>query len=76
MKGFWAGLFSRHGFKVVLGAVGLLLALMWIYIGFWQSLLILVLVGLGVLLGGALDRNGSFMETLRRLFGKEDNFDE
>jgi len=76
MKGFWSDLFARHGFKAVLGIVGIALALLFIYVGFWNTLFILILGGLGVLVGGALDRNGSFLETLRRIFGREDNFDE
>lgn len=50
---------------IACGIVGVLVALLLMWIGIWRTLLICVLVGIGVFIGGVKDKRAF----LRRLFG-------
>ena len=49
---------AAHKWTVCCTALGLLLALLLLTIGFWRTLLIAVAVGCGLWLGRLLDRSG------------------
>ncbi len=50
---------KEHKWTVILVAAGLLFAILFITIGFWKTLLLLVLVGIAFVIGTLLDRNGT-----------------
>lgn len=51
--------YKEHKWAVILVACGLVLAVLLMTIGFWRTILLLVLVGIALLLGVLLDRNGT-----------------
>lgn len=59
---------SEHRWTVTLVAAGLVFAILFMTIGFWRTLLLVVLVGIAFLLGMLLDRNGT--EGVRAFFSK------
>lgn len=48
--------------------IGLVGALMLIYLGFWKAVFVALCVGLGYLLGQVLDGDQTFSEIIGRLF--------
>lgn len=57
---------KEHKWTVILVAIGLLFAILFLTIGFWRTLLLVVLVGIAFFLGMLLDRNGT--EGVRKFF--------
>jgi len=55
----WVEFIRTHRWTILLAAVGLLLAILFLTIGFWKTLLLAVIVGLCLLIGTALDRGGT-----------------
>lgn len=47
-----------HKFAILFAAIGLLLAILFMTIGFWRTLLLLVLIAVCFFLGFLLDQNG------------------
>ena len=66
--------FEGKGFTVFFGLFGLVVAALWIELGFFAMLLICGLAGAGVAVGISLDRRMSFSEFVRGLFKKSDDF--
>lgn len=56
--------FQKHRFAVLVGILGLLVAVLFLCLGFWRTVLLGLLVGIGVNIGIKLDRNMSFAEIL------------
>ena len=50
------------------GAVGLAVALLLLWIGFWKTLLVVVCCLLGCFLGGVKDKAGFFRRVMARLY--------
>ena len=50
------------------GVCGFIIALLFLGIGFWPTLLILICVLIGVLVGQALDGNPKILKILRQMF--------
>nr|MDD6335024.1 DUF2273 domain-containing protein [bacterium] len=73
MNDFWHHLFSRHGFKLVCGLIGLLIGILFVSIGFWRTLLILTLLVVGLIIGYSLDRRQSFLAFIQQMFKKDDS---
>ena len=65
--------FNQHKWTVILAVSGLVLAVLLLTLGFWKTLLLLVLVALFTAVGMVLDRDGgaAAKETVRNLFHKE-----
>lgn len=53
---------------IACGLVGVLVALLLLWIGVWKTLLIVVLVGIGLFVGGVKDKRAFF----QKLLGKGD----
>ena len=71
------GFFKMNFHKILLSVLGVIAAVLFLTIGFWKTLLILVLYSTGFAFGFILDRDGT--EGLKRLlirfielFGKKD----
>ncbi len=60
-------LLRRYFFAILGGVLGLIFAVLFLTIGFWRTLLILVLMGGGVFGGFILDRKESFVNFLDRI---------
>jgi len=60
-------LLRRYFFAILGGVLGLIFAVLFLTIGFWRTLLILVLMGGGVFGGIILDRKESFVNFLDRI---------
>lgn len=73
MNSFWAGLtdwFSRNKGKAIGGIIGLLLAVLMLCIGFWRTMLIVLLVSLGAAVGSQADDQEKRMRWLTRFWGR------
>lgn len=55
---------------VACGLLGILVALMLLWIGVWKTLLIVVLVGIGIFIGGVKDKKG-FLQRLMNKFNRQ-----
>lgn len=64
--------FPGHENAVICGFVGFLVALLFFIIGFWRTLLVVLLVAVGVAFGQVLDGDPKIINTLRGLFGGDD----
>lgn len=51
---------------IACGLVGVLVALLLLWIGVWRTLLIVALVGIGFFIGGVKDKKGFFQRVLNR----------
>lgn len=60
--------FPGHENAVLWGFLGFVLALVFFALGFWRTLLVVLLVALGVAFGQALDGDPRIIEALRNLF--------
>ena len=74
--GFFAGLGRRawayadaHPHTVLYAAVGLLLAILILWLGLWHTLVISIFVGVGATIGQVKDRDGGLFRFMGRLFG-------
>ncbi|OTN74975.1 hypothetical protein A5886_000019 [Enterococcus sp. 8G7_MSG3316] len=57
---------QQYKIPLIFGAIGLIIALLFVTIGFFKTLLILLLTGLGFLLGLYVQRTGMLDEFLNR----------
>lgn len=57
-----------HANTVLFGLLGLILALLFLYVGFWDTLLIAVFVLIGVVIGQAIDGDNGIVTFVRNLF--------
>lgn len=64
---------KNHKFTVMFVAIGLVLTILFFTIGFWRTLLLLVILGLCFLIGYLLDQGGpdSIKEFFTKLFSKK-----
>ena len=64
---------KNHKFTVLFVAIGLVLTILFFTIGFWRTLLLLVILGLCFLIGYLLDQGGpdSIKEFFTKLFSKK-----
>ena len=60
---------ASHKNTVLCGLLGLVLALLILFLGFWSTLLIALFVLVGVLIGQALDGDNGIISFFRRYFG-------
>ncbi|MDR3085786.1 MAG: DUF2273 domain-containing protein [Christensenellaceae bacterium] len=63
-------LFQRYFFTVLMAALGLLAAILFLTLGFWRGLVLLALVAGGAALGYWLDQSPDLRELVERLFHK------
>jgi len=54
IREYWAA----HRYAVSLAVIGLLVAILWLTIGFWRTLLIFLVVGICFFFGRLLDQGG------------------
>ena len=69
----------RLNFFKLLGAlIGLLIAILFLTLGFWRTILIILLVGGGTAAGAWLDRGQKLMDVVDRFFpgSASDQYDE
>ncbi|MDR3050653.1 MAG: DUF2273 domain-containing protein [Oscillospiraceae bacterium] len=50
------------------GVVGLVVAVLFLLIGFWKTVLVALCVGMGLFLGGVADKHTIFRRLLSRIF--------
>ena len=64
---------KNHKFTVLFVAIGLVLTILFFTIGFWRTLLLLVILGLCFLIGYLLDQDGpdGIKEFFNKLFSKK-----
>ncbi|MDD4312415.1 MAG: DUF2273 domain-containing protein [Eubacteriales bacterium] len=64
---------KRHKFTVLFVSLGLVLAILFFTIGFWRTLLLLVILALCFLIGYLLDQSGpdGIKEFFSKLFSKK-----
>ncbi len=69
----WVEFLRANRWTILLAALGLLLAILFLTIGFWKTMLIVLVVGLCFLIGAVLDHGGtSAVSTfLSKLFDKD-----
>ena len=58
MKEWLKQFYGDHKWLSILAVAALVLGILFLYIGFWRTLLLAALVALGVLIGTLLDRGG------------------
>lgn len=74
-NGFWTMLvqwFVRNKGKAIGGLIGFVLAVLMLCIGFWRTMLILLLVALGAAVGSQTDDVEKRNRWLERFLGKKD----
>ena len=69
-------LFKLNFFKLLGAALGLIAAILFLTLGFWRTILIILLVSLGVAAGSWLDRGQKLMDVLDRFFPGQSIDDE
>jgi len=57
---------EQYKIPIIFGAIGLVLALLFVSIGFFKTLLIIVLTGLGFALGMYVQRTGMLYQFLKQ----------
>ncbi|WP_291293116.1 DUF2273 domain-containing protein [Enterococcus sp.] len=57
---------EQYKIPIIFGAIGLVLALLFVSIGFFKTLLIIVLTGLGFVLGMYVQRTGMLDQFLKQ----------
>ncbi len=60
--------FREHKFTILFVLAGLILAVLFMTIGFWRTLLLAVILALGIFFGILMDRNGT--DGVRGFFGR------
>lgn len=61
---------GSHKNTVLFGLAGFVLALLIIFLGFWETLVIAIFVLVGVIIGQALDGDNGIVNFFRRYFGR------
>lgn len=56
---------------VLCGAIGIVVAALWLTIGFWKLLFVAALCGLGVFMGGVADKETFLKRIANRIFPKK-----
>ena len=69
-------LFKLNFFKLLGAVLGLITAILFLTLGFWRTILIILLVSLGVAAGSWLDRGQQLMDILDRFFPGQNIDDE
>ena len=69
-------LFKLNFFKLLGAALGLITAILFLTLGFWRTILIILLVSLGVAAGSWLDKGQQLMDLLDRFFPGQQLEDE
>lgn len=69
-------LFKLNFFKLLGAVLGLITAILFLTLGFWRTILIILLVSLGVAAGSWLDRGQQLMDILDRFFPGQSIDDE
>lgn len=67
------GMAPGHGNEIFFGLVGLLAAVLFFVVGFWQTLAIVLLVIVGVAFGQWVDGKPTILNAVKRLFTSNDN---
>lgn len=70
MNTFWEGIYAlwaAHKGKIVGGVCGFILAVLMLVIGFWKTMLILLLVSLGATIGSQVDDREQLLRWLDRI---------
>jgi len=68
MKSGSNDLFSGHRGKIIGGLVGFILALLFIFLGFWKTILIVIFVLLGIYLGNRTELFRELHQLLLRIW--------
>ena len=68
--------FKLNFFKLLGGAIGLVIAILFLTLGFWRTILIILLVSAGAAAGSWLDRGQKLMDILDRFFPDHQNTNE
>lgn len=58
---------TRYKLRLITTGVGVLLAVLWLLLGFWRMLLVFLLGGIGYLLGFYIEDPDGFMQFLWRI---------
>ena len=61
-------IFKLNFFKLLGAALGLITAILFLTLGFWRTVLIILLVSAGIAAGSWLDRGRQLMDLLDRFF--------
>jgi len=61
-------LWQNHRGALVGALTGLVVGLLFLVLGFWKTMLIIILVGLGYVIGGRYDQGDQFKNLLDRFF--------
>lgn len=64
-------LIRAHLYALVGGALGLIVAVLFLTLGFWRTVLIVVLVALGAEIGALADRGRRLWDVVARFFPKD-----
>lgn len=64
-------LIQAHLYALVGGALGLIVAVLFLTLGFWRTVLIVVLVALGAGIGALADRGRRLWDVVARFFPKD-----
>ncbi len=64
-------LIRAHLYALVGGALGLIVAVLFLTLGFWRTVLIIVLVALGAGIGALADRGRRLWDVVARFFPKD-----
>ena len=64
-------LIRAHLYALVGGALGLIVAVLFLTLGFWRTVLIVVLVALGAGIGALADRGRRLCDVVARFFPKD-----
>ena len=64
-------LIRAHLYALVGGALGLIVAVLFLTLGFWRTVLIVVLVALGAGIGALADRGRLLWDVVARFFPKD-----
>lgn len=59
-------LFFKHKGAFIGGLIGLIIALLILIIGFWKALAVLLFIGMGVIIGMAIDGNTTIRNSMNK----------
>ena len=57
-------IFIKHKGAFIGGAIGMVVAILMLIIGFWKAMLVLLLIGIGILIGMTLDGNSIIKDSV------------
>lgn len=75
MNGTFMEFFKAHKFSILLVLFGLILTILFFTIGFWRTILLILILALCLFAGILLDKGGAegFRDFFRKLFTKDKN---